>query len=68
MSLSASGESAAIPAVCFISDVAKALRMSRRSIERLRRHKAFPIRELVTLDSRPRWSGDDVRKFLARRA
>ena len=53
-----------IPAVCFITDLARILRMSRRSIERLRRHGAFPIAELPALDARPRWSGDAVQRWL----
>lgn len=54
----------AIPEVCFIDDVARALRTSRRSIERLRRHGCFPIPEMPALDSkRPRWSGEAVRRF-----
>ena len=53
-----------IPAVCFIEDVARILRMSRRTVERLRRHGAFPIAELPALDARPRWSGDAVQRWL----
>lgn len=53
-----------IPDVCFLDDVAAALRVSRRTIEKLRRHGAFPIRELPSLDKRPRWSGADVRAYL----
>jgi len=54
-----------IPDVCFLDDVARILRMSRRTIEKLRRHGAFPIRELPALDKRPRWTGAAVRKFLS---
>lgn len=54
-----------IPVVCLVSDLARVLRMSERTIRRMRRHGAFPIRELPSLDRRPRWSGEDVRKFLA---
>jgi hypothetical protein len=54
-----------IPTVCFLDDVARILRMSRRKVEQLRRARTFPIQELPTLDSRPRWSGDAVRRFLA---
>jgi hypothetical protein len=53
-----------IPAVCFIEDVCRVLRISRRSLERARRYRSFPIRELPALDARPRWSGEDVRKYL----
>lgn len=54
-----------IPDVCFIDDLAKALRTSRRSIERRLAVNTFPIRPLPSIDSRRRWSGDDVRRFLA---
>lgn len=53
-----------IPGVCFIDDVARVLRTSRRQIQRLRRYGSFPIPEMPALDSkRPRWSGEAVRKF-----
>jgi hypothetical protein len=55
-----------IPAVCFIRDVCRALRMSRTTLKRLRRHGAFPIPELPALDKHPRWSGAEVQKFLER--
>lgn len=54
-----------LPDVCFIADVARALRTSRRSIERRLAVNTFPIRPLPSIDSRRRWSGADVRKFLA---
>jgi hypothetical protein len=54
-----------IPAVCFVQDVARILRISRTTIDRLRRHRAFPIRELPSIDKRPRWAGDDVRRYLS---
>jgi hypothetical protein len=54
-----------VPAVCFIDDLARILRTSRRTIEKLRRHRAFPIREIPAIDKRPRWAGADVEKFLA---
>lgn len=54
----------AIPAVCFLEDVCRLLRVSRRTVERLRRHRAFPIPELPALDKRPRWSGAAVQRFL----
>lgn len=53
-----------IPAVCFIEDVSRALRMSRRSIERLRQFGTFPIPEMCRLDKRPRWNGAAVEAFL----
>ena len=53
-----------IPAVCFIDDVARILRTSRRTIEKLRRHGCFPIRELASVDKRPRWSGVAVQRFI----
>lgn len=57
---------ASIPAVCFLEDVCRILRISRRTAERLRRHRAFPIAELPSLDKRPRWSGAAVTAFLTR--
>jgi hypothetical protein len=54
-----------IPAVCFMADVAKALRMSERNVRRLRSFGTFPIRELPSVDKRPRWSGEAVRRFIA---
>lgn len=50
--------------MCFIEDLVRLLRTSRRTIARLRRAGAFPIRELPAWDKRPRWSGADVRAFL----
>lgn len=56
---------APIPDVCFIDDVARALRVSRSTIERLRRFNAFPIPTIPALDNkRPRWSGKNVREFI----
>lgn len=55
-----------IPDVCFLDDVARALRTSRRTVERLRRVNRFPIPELPSIGSRrPRWSGLAVRTFIA---
>ena len=51
--------------VLFIDDVATELRVSRRTIEKLRRHDAFPIPEMPSLDKRPRWSSDAVEAFKA---
>jgi hypothetical protein len=53
-----------IPDVCFVEDVARALRVSARQIRRLRRHGCFPIREIPSIDNRPRWSGAAVRRFI----
>lgn len=53
-----------IPAVCFMEDVARALRTSVRTIKRMRRFGSLPIPELPTIDRRPRWSGKDVRAFV----
>lgn len=53
-----------LPAVCFIDDVCTALRLSRRTAERLLRHGAFPIPELPRLDRKHRWSGAAVQQFL----
>jgi hypothetical protein len=55
-----------IPDVCFIADVARALRCSTRSIYRRLAVRTFPIPTLPSLDSRLRWSGEDVRQFIAR--
>jgi hypothetical protein len=53
-----------IPDVCFIADVARALRTSETTVRKLRRHRAFPIEELPSIDKRPRWSGAAVRRYL----
>jgi hypothetical protein len=54
-----------LPAMLFVDDLARVLRMSRRSIERMRRQRVFPIPEIHSLDSRPRWSRTAVEHFLA---
>jgi len=54
-----------VSSVLFIDDVATELRVSRRTIEKLRRHDAFPIPEMPSLDKRPRWSSDAVEAFKA---
>lgn len=54
-----------LPLVLFIDDVAKLLGTSRRTIERLRQYRAFPIPELGTVDRKPRWSRDAVLRYLA---
>lgn len=53
-----------IPDVCFMEDVARALRTSLRTIKRMRRFDSLPIPELPAIDRRPRWSGRDVREFI----
>lgn len=53
-----------VPEVCFIDDVARALRMSPRKVRDLRARRLFPIPELPVIDKRPRWSGAVVRKFI----
>ena len=55
-----------IPAVCFIDDVARALRCSTTTIKRRLRVGTFPIPSLPSIDSRRRWAGEDVRQFIAR--
>lgn len=54
----------AIPAVCFIDDVARHIKSSRRTISRLRRFGAFPIPELPSIDNRARWSGEQVKAYI----
>lgn len=51
--------------VLFLEDVCRELRVSRSTVERLRRHRAFPIPEMPSLDKRPRWSSDAVEAFKA---
>jgi hypothetical protein len=53
------------PGVYFIAEVALRLKVSRRTIEKLRRHRCFPIPELPSLDKRPRWARVEIEKFLA---
>jgi len=55
-----------IPPVCFIDDVARALRCSTTTIKRRLRVGTFPIPSLPSIDSRRRWAGEDVRQFIAR--
>lgn len=54
-------------AILFLEDVCRELKVSRRTVERLRRHGAFPIPELPALDKRPRWSRTAVDTFLEQR-
>lgn len=53
-------------AVYFIEELSGFLRVSRRTIERARRHGTFPIPELSSLDKRPRWSGESILAYLTR--
>jgi predicted DNA-binding transcriptional regulator AlpA len=56
---------APLPPVCFVEDVCEALRMSRRTFEKLLRHGAFPIPEILPrLDRRHRFSGSAVQAFI----
>ena len=57
-----------IPAVCFVEDVCRILRVSRTTLDKLRRHGAFPIAEMRSLDKRPRWSGAAVLDFMREQA
>lgn len=52
------------PRVYFIDDLCRELRVSRRVLQNLRRHRAFPVPELPSLDKRPRWSAAAVDAFL----
>lgn len=56
------------PRVYFIDDICRELRVSRRVLENLRRHRAFPVPELPALDRRPRWSAAAVDAYLASHA
>jgi hypothetical protein len=51
--------------VLFIDDLALILRTSRATIERRRKNRTFPIPEMPSLDSRPRWSRKAVDAYLA---
>jgi len=53
-----------IPTVCLVDDICRLLKISRSTLTRLRRARAFPIRELPSLDKHPRWSGADVQRFI----
>lgn len=54
-----------IPAVCLIDDLARILRVSERTLRKRVSAGTFPIRALPSLDKRHRWSGEDVRRYLA---
>jgi predicted site-specific integrase-resolvase len=53
-------------AVLFDEDLCAELRISRRTLKRLRRAGAFPIPELPSLDKRHRYARRDVEAFLSR--
>lgn len=53
-----------IPAICFLDDLARILRTSRRTIDKLRRYGALPIAELPSIDKRARFSGEAVKRFI----
>lgn len=49
-----------IPDVCFVEDVCRELRLSRRTFHRLRALKLLPLTELQRLDRRLRFAGESV--------
>lgn len=51
--------------VLYIDDLVPLLRISRRTIVRLRRAGVFPIPEVRGLGSRPKWLRVEVERFLA---
>jgi len=53
------------PAVFFLADICRELRVGKTTVEKLRRHGCFPIKELPPLDKRPRWSRAAVDAYLA---
>lgn len=54
------------PTVMFDADVCKELRISLRTLKRLRRARVFPIPELPSLDKRHRYARRDVDAYIAR--
>lgn len=50
--------------VYLLQDLVGFLKVSRRTLERLRAHRALPIRELPALDKRPRFSGAEILRFI----
>ena len=54
-----------IPLVCLLDDLARILQTSKRTLERRRASGVLPLRELPAIDKRPRYSRDEVQKFLA---
>lgn len=56
----------AIPATCTVADVCRLLQLSQRQFFSLRAAGTFPIPEILPkLDRRPRFRGEDVRRYLA---
>jgi hypothetical protein len=53
-----------IPPLLLIADLARVLRTSERTIRRRRAAGTLGIPELPSIDRKPRWSGQDVRRFL----
>ena len=54
------------PAVMFDADVCRELRISLRTLRRLRRARVFPIPELRSLDKRHRYARRDVEAYVQR--
>lgn len=54
------------PPVMFDADVCDELRISVRTLKRLRRARVFPIPELPSLDKRHRYARRDVEAYIAR--
>lgn len=50
----------AVPKVCFVADVCRELRISRRTLVRLRAANLLPIVELPRIGHRLRFSGESV--------
>lgn len=56
----------AIPRICTLADISRLLQVSRSQIYLLRREGRFPIRQLPdACGTRPRFSGEDVRRYLS---
>lgn len=53
-----------VPSICFIDDVARILRMSRRTVITLANSGALPVVELERIGGRRRWSGASLEKVL----
>jgi hypothetical protein len=50
-----------LPLVCTFDEANRALRLSRRKAERLRREQCYPVPEMQPpFDDRPRFSGEDI--------
>jgi len=50
--------------VYLLKDLPRYLKVSRRTLERLRAHRALPLREMPALDKRPRFSGAEILRFI----